>query len=366
MTAKLTPLYETHVKYGGKMVEFGGWLLPVQYAGILEEHKAVRERAGLFDVSHMGEVLVKGPGALAFLQKLVTNDVAKMADKQVQYTPMCYLDGGTVDDLLIYKRSQDEYFLVVNAANIDKDWQWMQDNNAGFEVELTNLLMETAELALQGPLAETILSKLTDTPLTNLKYYRFIPVTTVAGKIVMLSRTGYTGEDGFEIYCRPEDAAYLWEAIMEAGKRDGLMPTGLGCRDTLRFEAGLPLYGHELSATITPLEAGIGKFVSLDKGEFNGQPTLAQQKQSGVKRKVAGFVVTGRGIPRAEYPVVYEDRRIGTVTTGSYAPTLDKNIGLALVEAEYAAIGQQFTIEIRGKQVAAEVISKPFYVRRGK
>lgn len=363
MTAKQTPLYETHVKYGGKIVEFGGWLLPVQYAGILEEHKAVREKAGLFDVSHMGEVLVKGPGALAFLQNLVTNDVSRMLDTQVQYTPMCYPDGGVVDDLLIYRRSQEEYFLVINAANIDKDWQWMQDNSAGFEVELTNLSPETAELALQGPLAATILGKLTTAALGELKTYWFIPETKVADKTVMISRTGYTGEDGFEIYCRPEDAAYLWEAVMEAGKPFGLIPAGLGCRDTLRFEAALPLYGHELSASITPVEAGLGKFVSLDKGRFNGQAALTEQKLNGPKRKIIGFVVTGRGIPRAEYPVNFEGRRIGTVTTGSYAPTLDKNIGLALVEAGYDAVGQPFDIEIRGKQVPAEVISKPFYKR---
>lgn len=365
MIAKLTPLYATHVKSGGKIVEFGGWLLPVQYAGILEEHKAVREKAGLFDVSHMGEVLVKGPEALVFLQKLVTNDVARIADTQVQYTPMCYPDGGTVDDLLIYRHSQDEYFLVINAANTEKDWQWIQDNSTGFKVKLTNLSAETAELALQGPLAETILSKLTTASLASLKYYWFIPETEVAGKTVMLSRTGYTGEDGFEIYCRPQDAEYLWAALMDAGKPAGLMPAGLGCRDTLRFEAALPLYGHELSATITPLEAGLGKFVSLDKGEFNGQAILAQQKQRSVKRKIAGFVVTGRGIPRAGFTVVDDGRQIGTVTTGSYAPTLDKNIGLALVEAEYAAIGQHFAIEIRGKQIAAEVVSKPFYSRKG-
>ncbi|SMC88102.1 glycine cleavage system aminomethyltransferase GcvT [Sporomusa malonica] len=363
MTARQTPLYETHVKYGGKIVEFGGWLLPVQYAGIIDEHKVVREKAGLFDVSHMGEVLVKGTDALAFLQKLVTNDVSRMADTQVQYTPMCYPDGGTVDDLLIYRRSQDEYFLVINAANIEKDWNWMKENSAGFNVELTNLSDETAELALQGPLAETILSKLTDTPLDNLRYYWFIPELKVAGKTVMISRTGYTGEDGFEIYCRPGDAAQLWEAVMEAGKPYGLMPAGLGCRDTLRFEAALPLYGHELSATITPIEAGVGKFVSLDKGEFNGRAVLAGRKQTGPIRKIAGFILTGRGIPRADYPVLSEGRRIGTVTTGSYAPTLDKNIGLALVEAEYAKIGQHFDVEIRGKNVPAEVIAKPFYHR---
>lgn len=366
LTARKTPLYETHVKYGGKIVEFGGWLLPVQYAGILDEHKAVREKAGLFDVSHMGEVLVKGPEALAFLQKLVTNDVASMTDNKVQYTPMCYPDGGTVDDLLIYKRNNQEYFLVINAANIEKDWNWMKENSIGFDVELTNLSDETSELALQGPLAETILRKLTDAPLEQLGYYWFIPEVLVSGKTVMVSRTGYTGEDGFEVYCRPDEAAYLWEAIMEAGQPYGLVPTGLGCRDTLRFEAALPLYGHELSAAISPIEAGIGKFVSLDKGDFNGRAMLAEQKQNGPQRKVAGFVLTGRGIARAGYPVVYEGRQIGTVTTGSYAPTLEQNIGLALVEAEYAKVGQSFAVEIRGKNIPAEVIKKPFYHRKGK
>lgn len=364
MTVRQTPLYETHVKYGGKMVEFGGWLLPVQYAGILDEHKAVRQKAGLFDVSHMGEVLVKGPDSLAFLQKVVTNDVAQLADNQVQYTPMCYPDGGTVDDLLVYRRGSQEYLLVINAANIQKDWDWLQQNSAGFQVELSNLSDETAELALQGPLAETILSKLTDTNLAALAYYWFIDEVVAAGKTVMISRTGYTGEDGFEVYCRPEDAAYLWEAIMEVGKPYGLAPAGLGSRDTLRFEATLPLYGHELSASITPIEAGIGKFVALEKGEFNGRAALALQKQNKPQRRVVGFCLKGRGVPRAEYPVIHQGRRIGTVTTGSYAPTLDKNIGLALVEADYATIGQQFDVEIRGKNVAAEVIAKPFYRRK--
>ncbi|MDF2572548.1 MAG: gcvT 2, partial [Sporomusa sp.] len=295
MTARQTPLFETHVKYGGKIVEFGGWLLPVQYAGIIDEHKAVREKAGLFDVSHMGEVLVEGKAALAFLQHLVTNDASRLTDTQVQYTPMCYPDGGSVDDLLIYKRSQNEYFLVINAANIEKDWNWMKENSAGFNVDLTNLSDETAELALQGPLAETILSQLTDMPLSKLGYYWFIPKINVAGKTVMVSRTGYTGEDGFEIYCRPEEAAQLWEALMDAGKPYGLMPAGLGCRDTLRFEAALPLYGHELSADITPIEAGLGKFVSLEKGNFIGRTVLADQIKNGPQRKIAGFMLTERG-----------------------------------------------------------------------
>ena len=365
MEPKKTPLYETHVSCGGKIVEFGGWLLPVQYSGILEEHRAVREKAGLFDVSHMGEVKVYGREALAFLQKLVTNDVAKLADGQVQYTPMCYPDGGTVDDLLIYKKNGEEYLLVINAANILKDWDWMQENCSRFDVSLENLSDEMAELALQGPAAETILKQLTAFPLSELNYYWFTENAEVAGKPVLLSRTGYTGEDGFEIYCSPSDAGFLWEAIMVAGKPYGLLPAGLGCRDTLRFEAGLPLYGHELSAEITPLEAGLPRFVKLEKGVFNGSEVLAKQKEQGLKRKLAGLVVTGRGIARAEYPVLVSGRRTGTVTTGSYAPTLDKNIGMALIETEYAQVGQQLEIEIRGKLVSAEVIAKPFYKRKG-
>ncbi len=364
--AEKTPLYETHLKYGGKIVEFGGWLLPVQYGGILAEHKAVREKAGLFDVSHMGEVTVKGPDALAFVQKLVTNDAAQLADTQVQYTPMCYPDGGTVDDLLVYRYGPDDYLLVINAANIAKDWEWMRENSAGFNVQLANISAETAELALQGPAAAAIMAKLTAASVGKLGYYWFTPTAEVAGKKVMVSRTGYTGEDGFEVYCRPADAAFLWEAIMEAGQPFGLVPAGLGCRDTLRFEACMPLYGHELSRDISPVEAGLTRFVKLDKGAFNGREALAAQLQKGPKRKVVGFVLTERGVARAEYPVTADGRRIGTVTTGSYAPTLDKNLGMALVEAGYAKTGTKFAIEIRGKEVTAEVIPKPFYKREGK
>jgi len=367
MTAiRKTPLYETHLKYGGKIVEFGGWLLPVQYTGILEEHRAVREKAGLFDVSHMGEVLVKGPDATLFVQKLVTNDISHLSNHKIQYTPMCYQDGGVVDDLLVYKQGEEEYLLVINAANIEKDWQWMEENKGNFRLELTNLSDTTAQLALQGPLAEIILSQLTDVPLEELEYYWFLPKVIVAGKETLVSRTGYTGEDGFEIYCRPEDAVQLWESIMAAGKSYGLLPAGLGCRDTLRFEACLPLYGHELSKNISPLEAGIGLFVKLDKGDFNGYAALKEQQKNGVDRKSVGFVVTGRGIARSEYPVMANGRRIGTVTTGTYSPSLEKNIGLALVEAEYAKVGQPFDVEIRGKNVAAQVIAKPFYKRKGK
>lgn len=364
--AKKTPLYEVHQKYGGRMVEFGGWLLPVQYSGIKEEHQAVRTKAGLFDVSHMGEVMVEGVEALPFLQRLVTNDVARLASGQVQYTPMCYLDGGTVDDLLIYKYGEETYLLVVNAANIQKDWDWILKNAQDFKVKLTNRSDEIAQLALQGPLAEDILAKLTAAPLKEIPYYRFMAQAEVAGKDVMLSRTGYTGEDGFEIYCKVADASYLWEQLMAAGKDVGLIPAGLGCRDTLRFEACLPLYGHELSAEITPLQAGLSVFVKVDKGGFNGREVLGRQKNEGVSRKIVGLEMTGRGVARAHYPVFAGDKEIGKITTGSYAPTLDKNMGLALLETEYTAVGQAVEVEIRGKRIAACIVAKPFYRRKGK
>lgn len=365
-TEQKTPLCETHVKYGGKVVNFAGWLLPVQYTGIIEEHKAVRNQAGLFDVSHMGEVSVKGRDALAYVQKIVTNDVARLAIGQIQYSPMCYMDGGVVDDLLVYRYGEQEFFIVINAGNIAKDWAWMQENAAGFDIELRNISDETAEIALQGPLAAQILQPLTEAVLQEIKYYWFKPNVTVAGKPVMISRTGYTGEDGFEIYCSPQDAGYIWDAIMDIGKPLGLQPAGLGCRDTLRFEAAMPLYGHELSAQITPLEAGLGKFVDFTKQSFNGHEALAAQKQAGVPRRLAGFIMRGRGIARAEYPVFCNGRNIGVVTTGSYAPTLEQNLGLALIEAECAVVGQSIQIEIRGKLVDAEIISKPFYNRKGK
>lgn len=363
MEGKKTPLYDTHVKYGGKIVEFGGWLLPVQYSGIIEEHRAVRTKAGLFDVSHMGEIWATGAGAFDFLQNLVTNDLAGMESGQIRYSPMCYKDGGTVDDLLVYKYEDDLYLIVVNAANIEKDWNWMQENAAGFAVVLTNKSDETAQLALQGPAAVAILSKLTDTPIANILYYHFLPEVVVAGKKTIVSRTGYTGEDGYEIYCDPADVTALWEALMEAGKEEGLLPTGLGCRDTLRFEACLPLYGHELSTEITPLMAGLGRFVKLDKAAFNGLEALKAQKAVGLKQKVMGVEVTGRGIARAGYPVKAEGKVVGCVTTGSPAPSLGKNMALALIDAAYAEIGKEIAVEVRGKDIEAVIVAKPFYKR---
>lgn len=363
MSEKKTPLYQVHIDSGAKMIEFGGWLMPVQYSGIIEEHNAVRNKAGLFDVSHMGEFIVKGKDALPFLQKVLTNDLSTIVAGQAQYSPMCYENGGTVDDLLIYKYDDNEYLLVVNAGNIDKDWQWLNKQSGDFDISLQNVSDEVGLLSLQGPLAEQILSSLTDANLKSLKFYRFLPRVMVAGCEVTLSRTGYTGEDGFEIYCKAEDSEKIWRAILKAGKAEGVLPVGLGSRDTLRFEAGLPLYGHELTVAITPVEAGIGMFVKVDKGDFIGSEQLVKQKTEGVEHKVVGFMMTDRGIARADYKVFADGKQIGKVTSGSPAPTLGKNLGLALVNKEYANIGQKIEIDIRGKLVSAEIIKKPFYKR---
>lgn len=364
MEGKKTPLYDVHVAAGGRIVEFGGWLLPVQYkAGIIAEHKAVRTAAGLFDVSHMGEIWAEGPEALAFLQQLLTNDFADLKDGQTRYSPMCYLDGGTVDDLLVYKFADGRYLLVVNAANIGKDWEWMQSTARNFNVKLSNTSAVTAQLALQGPKAETILKKLTKAPITNLGYYHFLPSGLVAGINCIISRTGYTGEDGFELYCAADKVVSLWNAIMDAGSAYGILPTGLGCRDTLRFECCMPLYGHELSQEITPLMAGLGMFVKLDKKAFNGHDSLAAQKAAGLPQRVMGIELIGRGVARNGFPVKADGKVIGRVTTGSPAPTLGKNMAMALIDTAYAKIGNKIDIDIRGKDVEAVIIKKPFYKR---
>ncbi|WP_432355350.1 glycine cleavage system aminomethyltransferase GcvT [Sporosarcina sp. A2] len=362
-TLKRTPLFESYAPYNGKTIDFGGWELPVQFSGIKAEHEAVRTAAGLFDVSHMGEVVVSGAGALAFLQKLVTNDVSKLVDGQAQYTAMCYEDGGTVDDLLIYKRHDNDYLLVVNASNIEKDVSWMKQH-AGNEVQIDNQSDDWALLALQGPKAESILQRLTEIPLSEIRFFRFQENVEVAGETTLLSRTGYTGENGFEIYCSPEAAITLWDRLLTEGKEDGLVPTGLGARDTLRFEAGLPLYGQELSKEITPLEAGLSFVVKLKKEEdFFGKSVLAEQKAEGVPRKLVGIEMIDKGIPRTGYPVYHNDQLVGEVTTGTQSPTLKKNIGFALVKQEVAELGTEFEIEVRSKKLKAKVIETPFYKR---
>lgn len=356
-----TPLYDLHHIYGGKMIEFAGWALPVYYSGILGEHEAVRTRAGLFDVSHMGKIEVKGKGACEYLQWLVTGDIGMLVDGQAIYCLMCYPNGGVVDDILVYRFGPGHFYVVVNASNTDMDFQWMQHNKTyKKDVEIENVSRETAQLALQGPLAEKVLQGLTTTDLATLRFFRIRCDMKVAGIHCLVSRTGYTGEDGFEVYTKPQNAADLWEAILRAGSSDGVVPAGLGARDTLRMEACFPLYGHEIAADITPLEAGLDKFVRFDKPDFIGREALAEQAVQGTARKLAGFEMEDRGIPRAHYPVEDGGREIGFVTSGGYSPTLKKNIGMALLEAEYAREGKKFDVVIRGKRQRAGIVRIPF------
>ncbi|MFM9329559.1 glycine cleavage system aminomethyltransferase GcvT [Paenibacillus mesotrionivorans] len=369
---KRTPLFPCYGETeGARCIDFGGWELPVQFAGIQAEHDAVRQRAGLFDVSHMGEFLVAGPEAEAFLQRMTVNDVSKLAPGQAQYSLLCYPEGGVVDDLLIYRMGEERFMLVVNASNIAKDFQWLESHlPAAGEgtvpaVELTDCSDATSLLALQGPAAARILGKVTDAPVGELGPFRFLEEAHVCGVQALVSHTGYTGEDGFELYLRAEDAATVWRGLLAAGKDDGLVPVGLGARDTLRFEARLPLYGQELSREITPLEAGLGIFVKLDKGEFIGREALLKQKEAGLPRKLAGIEMLDRGIPRSHYPVYAgpEGELIGEITTGTQSPTLKRNVGLALLKREYTTPDTEVWVEIRGKRLKAKVVKTPFYRR---
>ncbi|MHB1400147.1 MAG: glycine cleavage system aminomethyltransferase GcvT [Trichloromonadaceae bacterium] len=360
-----TPLYEHHRRLGGRMVAFGGWQMPVQYRGVIEEHLAVRNAAGLFDVSHMGEIEVKGVGALAFLQGLTTNDASTLANGQVQYTAMCYPHGGVVDDLTLYRFDQDHYLCCVNASNTAKDFAWMQQvlaDHGDAGVQLHDVSRDFAQLALQGPAAEAILSRLTMTNLSQIAYYHFYE-GLVAGEPVLISRTGYTGEAGFELYTAPAHAGRLWDDLLAVGAEDGLLPCGLGARDTLRLEMKYALYGHEITSEISPLEAGLGWITKLDKGDFVGREALLRQKSAGVPRRLVGLQLTEPGVPRAEYPVLAEGRQVGVVTSGTLSPSLRVGIALALVEPACSAIGTPLQIGIRQRQVAAEVVKTPFIQR---
>jgi aminomethyltransferase len=359
---KRTPLYEEHRHAGAKLIDFGGWEMPVQYAGVIEEHNTVRTKAGLFDVSHMGEIDVKGKDALAYVQYLVTNDVTRLQDGQILYSPMCYPDGGIVDDLLIYRYHDEHFYIVVNASNTEKDFSWMQDNAKDFNVQLENISSQFAQLALQGPFAERILQKLTDENLAEVKYYWF-KHGVVDGINCLISRTGYTGEDGFEIYLAPESAPQLWRKILLEGSSDGVQPIGLGARDTLRFEARLPLYGNELGPDISPLEAGLSFFVKLDKEDFIGKEALKEQKEKGISRKLVGLEMIERGIARSHYPLQKGEEEVGFVTSGSFSPTLNKNIALGLIREDLAQLGDTLDVIIRGKAVKAKIIPTPFYKR---
>ncbi|WP_040208044.1 glycine cleavage system aminomethyltransferase GcvT [Neobacillus jeddahensis] len=364
---KRTPLFEVYKENGGKTIDFGGWELPVQFSSIKEEHEAVRTRAGLFDVSHMGEVEVKGPDSLSYLQTMMTNDISKLKNGGAQYTAMCYENGGTVDDLLVYKLDDNHYLLVVNASNIEKDYKWLEEHLVG-DVSIDNLSEKMAQLALQGPLAEKVLQKLVgETVLSEIGFFKFQQDMNISGKKALVSRTGYTGEDGFEVYCHADDAVDLWKVILEAGKEEGVLPCGLGARDTLRFESVLALYGQELSPDISPLEAGIGFAVKLNKeADFIGKEALITQKENGLARKLVGLEMIDRGIPRHGYPVYKEEELIGEVTTGTQSPTLKKNIGLALIKSEFSGLETEVEVEIRGKRLKAVVIPTPFYKREKK
>jgi glycine cleavage system T protein (aminomethyltransferase) len=361
-----TPLNAAHRASGAKMVPFGGWDMPVEYAGLISEHMAVRTAAGLFDVSHMGEVTVEGPGALAFLQGATSNDVSRLADGQAQYSSLPMENGAPVDDIVVLRRAADRYLIVVNAGNIEKDFRWLSSRAAG-DCAIANRSEEYALLALQGPRAQEILQELTSLGLAALEYYHFAD-GSVGEWPVTISRTGYTGEDGFEIFVAPAHAEALWQRLLEAGRGAGLVPAGLGARDTLRLEARMCLYGTDMDETTTLVEAGLGWIVSLDeaKGDFPGRAVLAEQKKTGPPRKLVGFEMVGRGIARHGYAAYLHDDPMGHVTSGSYAPFLQKNIGLCYLPKDKAAVGTEFQIDVRGRRVPARVVPTPFYKRASK
>jgi aminomethyltransferase len=355
---KKTPLNAVEHELGGKMIDFGGWELPVQFTSILDEHQAVRTSAGLFDVSHMGEILVNGPESLTLLQKATCNDVSKLEDGRAQYNGLLYPTAGFVDDILIYRMSGDDYFVVVNAANTDKDYEWLVECAKGLDVKVKNASAEYAQLALQGPNAEKILKPLTDVDLGSMKYYRFAR-GKVDGVPAIVSRTGYTGEDGFEVYVAPAEGPRLFKKLVAAGA----VPCGLGARDTLRLEAKMALYGNDIDHSTTPLEADLGWIVKLEKGDFLGRDVLEREKAEGPRRKLVGFEMVDRGIARHGYPIVDGKEEIGVVTSGTHSPTLKKAIGLAYLPPGKSAPGTEFTVLIRGKEARARVVPTPFYKR---
>jgi aminomethyltransferase len=360
---KRTPLYEQHRQLGARLVEFSGWEMPVQYSGILDEHRAVRTHAGLFDVGHMGEFQVTGRDALAFLQQLVPNDVSRLTINQALYTQFCKPDGGVIDDLLIYQLADSAYMLVVNAGNIASDFAWVQSQSHGFAVQLADQSAETGLLALQGPLALSILQTLTGVDLSSIGYYHCSP-GQVSQSDCLISRTGYTGEDGFELYCASSDMVDLWRDLLAAGEAQGLLPAGLGARDTLRLEAAYCLYGHELNEDTNPLEAGLGWTVKLAKGDFIGCEALRKVKAEGSTRKLIGVEMLERGVCRSGYAIYDGEQQIGTLTSGAPSPTLNKNIGMGYVETAHAVPGKTLQIDIRGRRTAARLVPLPFYKRQ--
>ncbi len=352
MNNKRTCLYDKHVALGALISPFGGFDMPIQYSNITDEHQAVRQHCGVFDVSHMGEVLVSGTDAERYVNHIFTNNVEGLAVGKILYGMMCYENGGVVDDLLVYKMADDRFFLVINAANFDKDWAWIQLQAEGFNVTLDNQSDYYGQLAVQGPEAERIMEEILNLPCSELTFYTFKTMGDV-----IVSRTGYTGEDGFEIYATPDYINQCWDKLMAAG----VTPCGLGCRDTLRFEVGLPLYGDELSAEITPIMAGLGMFVKLDKEEFVGRDALAKQKAEGVAQKLVGIELQDKAIPRHGYTVMKDGQPIGTVTTGYHTISTDKSVCMALIDSQYAPLGTELEVQIRKKVFPGTVVKKRFY-----
>ncbi len=359
--AMRTPLFDVHVRSGARMVEFAGWDMPVQYGGILEEHQAVRTRVGLFDVSHMGEVVFRGPRALETLNRLFTNDLSRIADGQAQYGCLCRETGGIVDDVVIYRRSAQDLLVCVNAANRQKDFEWLRDGARG-QADVRNESDDWAQLALQGPRARIVMARLARADLASLKPFRFVE-GEVAGVGCTIARTGYTGEDGFELFCPPQQSPRLWEALIEAGAAEEIAPCGLGARDSLRLEVAYRLYGSDMDDSTTPLEAGLAWVVKLDKGDFVGRAALMEQQRKGLPRKLVGFALTDPGIARHGYDVLAAGKKVGTVTSGTRSPTLKISIGLAYVPPALAAEGSTLAVDIRGRAAAAKVVKTPFYTR---
>lgn len=356
---KKTALYDCHVACGGKIVPFAGYSLPVQYeTGVIKEHMAVRTKVGMFDVSHMGEVLFEGEDALKNLNYIMTNDFTNMYDGQVRYSPMCYDNGGVVDDLLVYKYNDKKYFVVVNAANREKDVKWIEEHLTG-DVKFTDISDTLSQIALQGPLAHKVICKLCKEDELPKKYYSFNPDMEVAGARCIVSQTGYTGESGYEIYLPNDDAAKVWNALLEAGKEDGLIPCGLGARDTLRMEAAMPLYGHEMDETVDPLETGLKFAVKMKKDDFIGKK--AMEEKGAFTRTRVGLKVTGKGIARENEKIFVGDKEVGHTTSGTHAPFLGYAVAMALISVDYAEEGTQVEVDVRGRRVAAEVVKLPFY-----
>jgi aminomethyltransferase len=360
--SRKTPLNAWHRRHKARMVDFGGWDVPIEYSGIIQEHMAVRTTAGLFDVSHMGEILIEGPEALPLVQSVTSNDASKLQDGQIQYSALLYPEGTFVDDILVHRFSAGKFFLCVNASNTEKDFNWISRQNQ-FSASVLNVSSHYAQIALQGPQANSILRKLTDRNLGEIKYYWFT-TGLVSQREAIISRTGYTGEDGFELYLAPEEAEPVWQELMNAGQEAGLVPAGLGARNTLRLEAKMALYGHEISDQITPWEAGLAWIVKLNKGDFIGRKALLEKREAPPAKKLVGFEMSGREIARDGYPAFFQGVQSGYVTSGSPSPFLKKNIGLAYLPVAAAEVGQSIEIQIRSRLISATVASTPFYERR--